>query len=81
MIRGALAYVMLADGRDECRLWTLVSDRLRKAHFLANREVVELSTGNAVAMEVDLAPIGRGDETVIALGNQRRDCAVWRGLM
>ena len=32
-------------------------------------------------MEVDLPSVGGGNEAVIVLGNDRRDCAVWRGLM
>src|SRR3990172_6964811 len=68
--------MMLADRAHERRLWSLVSDGFGKSHLLPDLETVEAPFGNAIAMEVDLASVGRGNEPMIVLGRERADDAV-----
>src|SRR3990172_3775097 len=65
--------VVLADRAHERRLRPLVSDGFGKSHFLPDLETVEHRVVDAVAVEVDLAAVGRGNEPMIVLGSERAD--------
>jgi hypothetical protein len=68
--------MVLADWAHERRLRAFVSDGFGKPHFLPQLETVELIVGDAVAVEVDLAAIGGGNEAVISLWNERANGAM-----
>ena len=59
----------------------LVAGGLGEPHLLADRQVLQLAFDHAVAVEVDLAPVGGGNEAVVALRDESGDDPVRRGLV
>jgi hypothetical protein len=74
-------HVVLADGANARRLRPLITNRLRKPHFLPHFQVIELATFDAVAMKIDLSTVRRSNEPVISLRMKRGNRSVWRGLV
>ena len=70
--------VVFANRAHNCCLRSLVPESLGKSHFLP--DLVEFAVGHAVAMKIDLAPVGRRNEFVIALWYEQTDDAV-RGIL
>jgi hypothetical protein len=62
-------------------LQPLVTDGHREAYLAPNLEIVELTTRYTIAMEVDLAAAGGGNEPMVALGDERGVDAMRRDLV
>lgn len=60
------------DQSHRARLRTFLADFIDEAHGRTDLEPVECPVKNAVAMEVDLAPIGRFDEAIALVAPQFR---------
>jgi len=60
MLLGSFA----SDDREGARLRTFITLLLGKAHRSSRRQIVEMLTEDAVAMEIDLAAISCLEETV-----------------
>ena len=56
---------MLPNRADRGGLRPLVASGLREPHLLADLKIVELTLNHAVAMEVDLTPVGGGNEAMV----------------
>src|SRR5512143_943334 len=63
---------MLANGNNGAGLRSLFTfSRMEgEADLLADRQLLETTIGNGIAMEVDLRAIGRGDEAVVLFGDE-----------
>ena len=73
--------VVLSDRFNDGRLRAFIARRFREAHFLTDREFVEVSTLHTIAMEVDLTPVRCRDEPVVAFGHKCTDDAIRRHFM
>jgi hypothetical protein len=65
---------MPSDEFDKDGLRSLLAGRFRKSHFLPDLDVLESASGDAVAMEIDLARVGCSNEAMIALGSGLKLC-------
>lgn len=63
------------------RLRTLVANGLGKSHLLPRREIFKTDAEKTVAVEVYLAPVGRGDEAMVTIWVNCRDLSVRRYLV
>jgi len=74
--RSNRAQVMLADRDHGTGLGPLVAFSLVQgiANFIADRERIELAFDHGVSVHVDLEPVARSDETVVA--KELRDTAM-----
>jgi hypothetical protein len=59
--------MMLSDRPHVCCLRALGSNGFGKANLLSDLEILEFGLSDTVAMEIDLPPVGRCDEPVIAV--------------
>ena len=73
--------VVLADPADQSGLRSLLAQGFGEAHLLAELQVLELCTSDAIAMKINLTAVGGGDEAVVPLGMQRGDRSMRRRLV
>src|SRR5512146_1310535 len=79
--RGRSIMAVAADRRDGAGLRPIVSLFLRETHFHPHLQVFEMRLQDAVAVEVDLSPLGRLEEAVAGLREDLPDTRMRQSLV